>query len=103
MEAPLLSVHGLTVDFNTDAGNFRAVDGLTFDIPKGKTVALVGESGSGKSVTAQAILHFAKGHLPGFQRPRTVDFVPALPRSPAGKVLRAQVRAPYWKGRSKSI
>jgi long-chain acyl-CoA synthetase len=53
--------------------------------------------------TAQSILDFAKGKLPGFQRPRTVDFVEALPRSPAGKVLRAQVRAPYWKGRSKSI
>ena len=46
MEAPLLSVRQLTVDFNTDAGNFRAVDGLTLDIPKGKTVALVGESGN---------------------------------------------------------
>ncbi|MBJ6126273.1 ABC transporter ATP-binding protein [Microvirga splendida] len=56
MEAPILSVRQLTVDFSTDAGNFRAVDGLTFDIPKGRTVALVGESGSGKSVTAQAIL-----------------------------------------------
>jgi peptide/nickel transport system ATP-binding protein len=56
MEAPILSVRQLTVDFSTDAGNFRAVDGLTFDIPRGKTVALVGESGSGKSVTAQAIL-----------------------------------------------
>ena len=56
MDEPLLSIRQLTVDFATDTGNFRAVDGLTFDIPKGKTVALVGESGSGKSVTAQAIL-----------------------------------------------
>ncbi|HVY34688.1 MAG TPA: AMP-binding protein [Caulobacteraceae bacterium] len=53
--------------------------------------------------TVQSILDFAKDRLPGFQRPRTVDFVDTLPRSPAGKVLRAQVRAPYWKGRSKSI
>ncbi len=51
--------------------------------------------------TAQSILDFAKTSLPGFQRPRTVDFVDTLPRSPAGKVLRAQVREPYWKGRTK--
>ncbi len=56
MDAPLLSIRQLKVDFNLDSGTFRAVDGLAFDIPKGKTVALVGESGSGKSVTAQAIL-----------------------------------------------
>ena len=56
MDTPLLSIRRLTVDFKADSGDFRAVDGLTFDIPKGKTVALVGESGSGKSVTAQAIL-----------------------------------------------
>jgi len=56
METPLLSIRQLTVDFKAESGDFRAVDGLTFDIPKGKTVALVGESGSGKSVTAQAIL-----------------------------------------------
>ncbi|WP_134497994.1 ABC transporter ATP-binding protein [Microvirga pakistanensis] len=56
MEPPLLSIRQLTVDFHTDTGDFRAVDGLTFDVPKGRTVALVGESGSGKSVTAQSIL-----------------------------------------------
>jgi long-chain acyl-CoA synthetase len=53
--------------------------------------------------TKQSIFDFAKAHLPGFQRPRTIDFVDTLPRNAAGKVLRAQVRAPYWAGRSKSI
>jgi len=53
--------------------------------------------------TSQSILDFAKEKLPGFQRPRTVEFVDSLPRNAAGKVLRAQVRAPYWKGRSRSI
>jgi len=56
MEAPLLSIRQLTVDFHADSGDFRAVDGLSLDVPRGRTVALVGESGSGKSVTAQAIL-----------------------------------------------
>ncbi len=56
MTAPLLSIRDLTVDFTTDSGSFRAVDGLSLDVPAGRTVALVGESGSGKSVTAQAIL-----------------------------------------------
>src|SRR5687767_7985801 len=56
MEAPLLSIRQLAIDFGAEVGGFRAVDGLSFDIPRGRTVALVGESGSGKSVTAQAIL-----------------------------------------------
>ena len=55
------------------------------------------------AATAQSILAFAKENLPGFQRPRTVDFVDTLPRSPAGKVLRQQVRAPYWEGRARKI
>jgi peptide/nickel transport system ATP-binding protein len=56
MDAPLLSIRQLSIDFGAEAGGFRAVDGLSLDIRKGRTLALVGESGSGKSVTAQAIL-----------------------------------------------
>ena len=52
----LLRVRDLQVEFHTQAGVVRAVDGLSFRLRAGSAVALVGESGSGKSVTAQAIL-----------------------------------------------
>ena len=51
-----LSVRDLKVHFPTDAGLLKAVDGVSFDIGRGETVALVGESGCGKSVTALSIL-----------------------------------------------
>src|SRR5690606_7678843 len=52
----LLDVRDLQVDFRVHGGVVRAVDRLSFRVPRGRTVALVGESGSGKSVTAQAIM-----------------------------------------------
>ncbi|MGI6460833.1 MAG: ABC transporter ATP-binding protein [Candidatus Hydrogenedentales bacterium] len=52
----VLSIRNLKTCFFTDAGVAKAVDGVSLDIPKGKTVALVGESGCGKSVTALSVL-----------------------------------------------
>jgi oligopeptide/dipeptide ABC transporter ATP-binding protein len=52
----LLDVRGLRTQFHTSAGVIRAVDGVSWDVRKGETVALVGESGCGKSVSALSVM-----------------------------------------------
>ena len=52
----LLQVNKLQTSFNTEDGQIRALDGVSFQVEKGKTLAVVGESGCGKSVTAMSIM-----------------------------------------------
>ncbi|MDX6743128.1 ABC transporter ATP-binding protein [Actinocorallia sp. A-T 12471] len=53
---PLLAVDALVKDFPLGKGTFRAVDGVSFTLGRGETLALVGESGSGKTTTARLVL-----------------------------------------------
>lgn len=70
-EVNLLEVRNLTTTFDTEVGTVRAIDDISFDVPRGKCVGIVGESGCGKSVTAMSLVQL-------------------LPR-PAGKIIRGRV------------
>ena len=76
----LLDVRDLKTHFRTDDGIVRAVDGVSFHVEKGQTMAIVGESGCGKSVTALSIMGLvpAPGRVSGEIRFDGVDLA-ALP------------------------
>lgn len=49
------------------------------------------------------IIEFCRGHLASYKCPRTVDFVDELPRNASGKILKNQLREPYWKDRARKV
>src|SRR5688572_30808420 len=94
----VLQVRDLKVYLDVDAGVVKAVDGVSFRVPEGGTVALVGESGSGKSMVAQAIMSILPrvAHIEGGeilfidpdQDRRPVDIARTDPSSEAMRQLR---------------
>jgi acyl-CoA synthetase (AMP-forming)/AMP-acid ligase II len=58
---------------------------------------------SGSSATADEIITFCRGQLAGFKLPKSVDVISAIPRTTTGKVLKRELRAPYWAGRERQV
>ncbi len=94
MRPPLLEVRDLQTHFFTDEGVVRAVDGVSFELNAGETLAVVGESGSGKSVTSLSILRLVAqppGRIVGgqirFQGRNLLDLAPREMRAIRGKEI----------------
>jgi acyl-CoA synthetase (AMP-forming)/AMP-acid ligase II len=57
----------------------------------------------GARADAQALIDHCQGRIAGYKRPRSVDFVDALPRNPTGKILKRELRERYWQGRDRRV
>ncbi|MCH8863360.1 MAG: AMP-binding protein [Proteobacteria bacterium] len=57
----------------------------------------------GQTATEQEIIETAKKHLASYQKPKSVDFVDALPKAPTGKILKRDLRKPYWENAGKQV
>ena len=57
----------------------------------------------GSEVDAEDIITFTRERLAGFKVPKTVDVIPEMPRNASGKILRRELRAPYWEGRDRQV
>jgi ABC-type glutathione transport system ATPase component len=91
----VLLVRDLKVEFRVAEGTVKAVDGVSFRVPEGKTVALVGESGSGKSVISQAIMsilpkaaHITKGEILFFDPEKPGNFYDIAKLKPDSREMR---------------
>ena len=57
----------------------------------------------GMNLTEEDLITFARSQIAGFKCPKSVDFVDALPRNPSGKLLKKELREPYWAGHDRRV
>jgi long-chain acyl-CoA synthetase len=69
----------------------------------GEAVAALVVPRPGATLAPQELIAFCRGRLGGFKIPKSVRFLDALPRNAAGKVLKAQLRDPFWQGKSRKV
>ena len=69
----------------------------------GETVKAIVVVAGGSSPTPEELMAFVRSRIAGYKVPRSIDFVEVLPRNPSGKVLKRELRAPFWAGMDRQI
>ena len=57
----------------------------------------------GADLTAGELITWARDRIAGYKLPKSVDFIEALPRNPTGKILKRELRLPYWGDRVRQV
>ncbi|MFC5048608.1 fatty acid--CoA ligase [Aquimarina hainanensis] len=56
-----------------------------------------------QEIKKRALINFCRGKIADYKIPSTISFVPSLPRNPSGKILKRELRAPFWKGLERQV
>jgi long-chain acyl-CoA synthetase len=88
------------------AGHPDVADVAVFGVPDdrwGETVKAAVVRKPGSTLAEEELIEWSRDRLAGFKRPRSVDFIDAIPRNPSGKILKRELRAPYWQGAGRQV
>jgi long-chain acyl-CoA synthetase len=69
----------------------------------GETVKAIVVAAPGAAPAPEELIAFARSKIAGYKVPRSIDFVAVLPRNPSGKVIKRELRAPFWAGMDRQI
>jgi len=65
--------------------------------------AVISPKADAGDIDKDSIIAWARERIAGFKVPKTVDVIPELPRNASGKILRRELRAPYWEGQERGV
>jgi len=69
----------------------------------GEAVKAIVSLREGKKATDEEIINFCKEHLASYKKPKSVEFIAAIPKNPYGKVLKRELREKYWAGEARRV